>query len=189
MTTQTSIEWTERMAIFFRDYEPPRNAWLSVTVENRQHGIPRLDWLRQVPAHIRFASVEPLLEDLGDVDLHDIHWVIVGGESGPGARPMEIAWVRDIRDQCLRAGTAFFFKQWGGTNRKKTGRLLDGRTWDDNSLTFTTDPTQVRRRTTTSFLDSPADGRQMFSLDVQDLNVVEDVTVNAAAPWVASKAS
>lgn len=83
----------EQMATFFRDYTPPPNAWLGVTVENRQHGIPRIDWLRQVPAHIRFLSVEPLLEDLGTLDLSGIHWVIVGGESGHRARPMQKGWV------------------------------------------------------------------------------------------------
>jgi protein gp37 len=136
-TFQMLTKRAERMAAFFRDFEPPRNAWLGVTVENRQHGIPRLDWLRQVPAHIRFVSMEPLLEDLGSLNLSEIHWVIGGGESGPKARPMRQEWVLNIKRQCEEQRSAFFFKQWGGwgadgTKRAKklNGRLLQGRTWD-----------------------------------------------------------
>ena len=83
-----------------------------------------------VPAVVRFLSLEPLLGPLGTFDLSGIHWVIVGGESGPGARPIEVAWVKDIRKQCRRERVPFFFKQWGGAQKKKSGRLLDGRTWD-----------------------------------------------------------
>jgi len=101
------------------------NAWLGVTVENRKHGLPRIDDLRKVPAKVRFLSVEPLLEDLGEIDLTGIHWVIVGGESGHGARPMEAAWVENIKRQCEAAGVAFFFKQWGG-RIDKGGCLIDG---------------------------------------------------------------
>lgn len=104
--------------------------WWGVSVENRKHGLPRIDALRRAPAVVRFLSVEPLLEDLGQIDLKGIHWVIVGGESGPGARPMASEWVRSIRDQCEDAGVPFFFKQWGGTRKKKAGRMLDGRTYD-----------------------------------------------------------
>lgn len=136
-TFQVLTKRAERMAAFSRDFEPPRNAWLGVTVENRQHGIPRLDWLRQVQAFIRFISVEPLLENLGELDLRGIHWVIVGGESGPKARPMRQEWVLNIKRQCEVQHSAFFFKQWGGwgadgTKRAKklNGRLLQGRTWD-----------------------------------------------------------
>lgn len=106
------------------------NIWLGVTVEDAQSK-QRIDCLRRVPAVVRFLSVEPLLESLGDLDLTGIGWVIVGGESGPGARPLKEEWVRDIRDQCLADGVKFFFKQWGGVNKKKHGRLLEGRTWDD----------------------------------------------------------
>ena len=109
---------------------PPPNVWVGVSVEDRKHGVPRIDRLRQVPASIRFLSVEPLLEDLGELDLRGISWVIVGGESGVGARPIERAWVRSIRDQCAAAGVAFFFKQWGGVFKKTLGRELDGRTHD-----------------------------------------------------------
>ena len=92
--------------------------------------MPRIDALREVPAAVRFLSIEPLLEDVGVLDLCGIHWVIVGGESGPRARPMEAEWVRSIREQCEAHEVAFFFKQWGGVQKKKHGRLLDGRTHD-----------------------------------------------------------
>lgn len=104
--------------------------WLGVSVENRKHGLPRIDELRRSRAAVRFLSVEPLLEDLGEVDLSNIDWVIVGGESGPGARPMKKEWVLSIRDQCDAAGVKFFFKQWGGLRKKIAGRDLDGRTYD-----------------------------------------------------------
>ncbi len=90
-----------------------------------------MDRLRESPAQVRFLSVEPLLEDLGRINLNKINWVIVGGESGPGARPMPAEWVRSIRDQCRKAGVAFFFKQWGGVRKKQAGRVLDGRTYDE----------------------------------------------------------
>ena len=106
------------------------NVWLGVSVEDRKYGIPRIDILRETPAAVRFLSVEPLLEDLGPLDLRGIHWVIVGGESGAGARPMPIEWVRSIRDQCAEQGVSFFFKQWGGVMKKINGRILDGRTHD-----------------------------------------------------------
>ena len=105
--------------------------WWGVSVEDRKYGVPRIDHLRQVPAGTRFLSVEPLLEDLGRIDLTGIHWVIVGGESGPGARPMREDWVEAIRDQCESAGVLFFFKQWGGVQKGKHGRRLNGRTYDD----------------------------------------------------------
>src|ERR1041385_7549182 len=108
-----------------------RNIWWGVSVENKKYGLPRIDHLRKAPAHIRFLSVEPLLEDLGEVDLSDIHWVIVGGESGHGARPMKREWVLNILRQCREQRVKFFFKQWGGVHKSKTGRLLDGRTYDE----------------------------------------------------------
>ncbi len=91
----------------------------------------RIDHLRTTCAAVKFLSLEPLLGQLCGLDLTNIDWVIVGGESGPGARPMSAEWVRDIRDQCVRAGVPFFFKQWGGVNKKKAGRVLDGRSWDE----------------------------------------------------------
>jgi len=105
--------------------------WWGVSVENRQHGLPRIDHLRSAPARIRFLSVEPLLEDLGALDLTGIDWVIAGGESGRGARPMKEQWVRRLRGRCQRQGIAFFFKQWGGVHESKTGRVLDGQTYDE----------------------------------------------------------
>jgi protein gp37 len=106
------------------------NIWLGVSVENQKHGLPRVKKLRDATAAVRFLSVEPLLEGLGRLDLRDIDWVIVGGESGPGARRLDEAWVREIRDQCIEANVAFFFKQWGGIRKHIAGRHLDGRTWD-----------------------------------------------------------
>ena len=106
-----------------------RNIWMGVSVENRKC-FSRIDSLRKTGAHIKFLSLEPLLEDLGEFDLTGIDWVIVGGESGPGARPMSPSWVRNLRDLCLAAEVPFFFKQWGGMRKKVNGRLLDGLTWD-----------------------------------------------------------
>lgn len=105
--------------------------WWGVSVENKKQGVPRIAHLAAAPAAVRFLSVEPLLEDLGNLDLRGIHWVIVGGESGPRARPMRKEWVRSIRDQCVDARVPFFFKQWGGVQKKKNGRELYGRTWDE----------------------------------------------------------
>ncbi|MEO7298930.1 MAG: phage Gp37/Gp68 family protein [Verrucomicrobiota bacterium] len=108
-----------------------QHIWWGVSVENRKHGLPRIDLLRDTPAKVRFLSVEPLLEDLGAMNLKGINWVIVGGESGPGARPIEIEWIRTVRAQCRSAKVAFFFKQWGGVHKSETGRTLDGRTYDE----------------------------------------------------------
>jgi protein gp37 len=105
--------------------------WWGVSVENRKHGLPRMEALRRGPAIVRFLSCEPLLEDLGDFDLTGIHWVIAGGESGPGARVMDVKWVRRIRSLCRKQRVPFFFKQWGGVRKHLTGRELDGRTWDE----------------------------------------------------------
>jgi protein gp37 len=107
------------------------NIWWGVSVEDKKYGLPRIEHLRNAPAAVRFLSVEPLLEDLGRIDLAGISWVIVGGESGPGARPMKKEWVISIRDQCKAYGVPFFFKQWGGVRKTKNGRLLDGCTYDD----------------------------------------------------------
>jgi protein gp37 len=107
------------------------NVWLGVSVEDRHYGVPRIDLLRSVRSAVRFLSVEPLLEDLGPLDLTGIDWVIVGGESGRGARPMQPEWVRSVHEQCTSAGIPFFFKQWGGRWKNRTGRVFDGRTWDE----------------------------------------------------------
>jgi protein gp37 len=105
--------------------------WWGVSVEDRKHGIPRIEHLRNTPAAIKFLSIEPLLQDLGLVNLKAIDWVIVGGESGRGARPMEQVWVQQLLRQCTKQKVTFFFKQWGGTNKKAAGRILNGRTYDD----------------------------------------------------------
>ena len=105
------------------------NIWMGVSVEN-QKAKSRISSLRKVAASVRFLSLEPLLGSLEELDLEGIHWVIVGGESGPGARPMHEAWVWEIKEQCDAANVPFFFKQWGGVNKKKSGRLLDGQVWN-----------------------------------------------------------
>jgi len=107
----------------------PPNVWMGVSVESAEYAW-RVEHLRKAPAAVRFLSLEPLLGPLPSLRLGGIHWVIVGGESGPKARPMNPDWATDIRDQCEQARVPFFFKQWGGPNKKRTGRLLDGRTWD-----------------------------------------------------------
>jgi protein gp37 len=105
--------------------------WWGVSVEDRSYGLPRIDSLRCTPAQVKFLSIEPLLEHLGPLVLKEINWVIVGGESGRGARSMELAWVESVRSQCLAEDVPFFFKQWGGVNKSKTGRILNGRTYDE----------------------------------------------------------
>jgi protein gp37 len=105
--------------------------WWGVSVENRRHGVPRIAHLQSSPARMRFLSIEPLLEDIGTLNLDGIAWVIVGGESGPGARPINKEWITSIRDQCIRASVPFFFKQWGGVRKGEAGRKLDGQTYDD----------------------------------------------------------
>jgi protein gp37 len=134
-TYQVLTKRDERMAALLqtklRFAAERSHIWWGVSVEDRRHGVPRIDSLRSAPAQVRFLSVEPLLEDVSPLDLTGIHWVIVGGESGRRARPMNPDWVRQIRSDCSRQGVAFFFKQWGGVNKKKTGRLLDGRTYDE----------------------------------------------------------
>jgi protein gp37 len=108
----------------------PDNVWMGVTVEN-SGCMYRIDDLRQVPAAVRFLSLEPLLGPVPNLDFSEIDWVIAGGESGPGARLMDASWIRDVWSQCKEASVPFFFKQWGGTNKKKAGRLIDGRVYDD----------------------------------------------------------
>lgn len=108
-----------------------KHIWWGVSVENRKHGLPRIEHLQSAPAAMRFLSIEPLLEDLGQIDLAGIAWAIVGGESGHGARPMKEEWVLNIRRQCKRTRVPFFFKQWGGVHKSKAGRTLAGRTYDE----------------------------------------------------------
>ena len=137
-TYQILTKRAERLSKFFQSYEAPKNAWIGVSVENRKDGLPRIDELRNIPVHIRFLSIEPLLEDLGKIDLGGIHWVIVGGESGPKARPMKQEWAINVQRQCEQQKVSFFFKQWGGWGadgrkraKKQNGRILLGQTWDE----------------------------------------------------------
>lgn len=120
----------ERVGAMVEKYGILPNVWIGVSVENQKYAMKRIPYLQETPAAVRFLSVEPLLGHVS-LNLDKIHWVIVGGESGPGARPMAKWWPSDVRDQCLAAGVPFFFKQWGGASKKKTGRFLDGRTWDE----------------------------------------------------------
>ena len=113
-----------------RDAARARHIWWGVSVEDKKYGIPRIAHLQRAPAAVRFLSIEPLLEDLGSLNLDGINWVIVGGESGPGARTMQPAWVHAIKRQCNARGALFFFKQWGGVQKAKNGRRLNGRTYD-----------------------------------------------------------
>ena len=128
-TFQVLTKRPERMARWTVEHPAPSNIWLGTSVEDWRV-VHRIDRLRECRAHVRFLSLEPLIGPLPDLDLDDIHWVIVGGESGHHHRPIDPDWVRDIRDQCQAAGVAFFFKQWGGIRPKSGGRLLDGQTWD-----------------------------------------------------------
>lgn len=120
----------DRLKQLAQSLDWPTNVWMGVSVENQDY-VHRIADLRSTDAAVRFLSLEPLLGPLVDLDLTGIGWVIVGGESGPGARPMQPEWVAEIRDQCVRQGVPFFFKQWGGVNKKRTGRSLEGRTWDE----------------------------------------------------------
>lgn len=129
-TFQILTKRPQRLAKMAHQLPWPANIWMGVSVENAAYRF-RIDHLRSAPAKVRFLSVEPLIDDVGELDLEGIHWVIVGGESGPHARPLEESWVTSIRDQCVDAGVAFFFKQWGGRTPKAGGRELDGQLWDE----------------------------------------------------------
>ncbi|MFO0927853.1 MAG: phage Gp37/Gp68 family protein [Gemmataceae bacterium] len=127
---QVLTKRSERLAALSAAIDWPANVWMGVSVERADYTF-RIDHLRQTGAAVRFLSVEPLLGPIPDLDLDGIDWVIVGGESGPGARDMKEEWVRQVRDRCVAAGVPFFFKQWGGPVRSKRGRTIDGRTWDE----------------------------------------------------------
>jgi protein gp37 len=127
---QVLTKRSDRLLDLNPNIEWPKNVWLGVSVETQRY-LPRIDHLRKAGAKTKFLSLEPLLGPLPCIDLDGIDWVIVGGESGPGARPMNKEWVIEIREQCKAAGVPFFFKQWGGFNKKKAGRILQGRTWDE----------------------------------------------------------
>jgi protein gp37 len=146
------------------------NIWWGVSVEDKKHGVPRIEHLRSAPARVRFLSIEPLLEDLGDIDLSGIAWVIVGGESGPGARPMNKEWVVSIRNQCKASRVPFFFKQWGGVRKVRNGRTLDGRTYDEYPTRHVADVPD--KATCASFADSLKEtiGQLMRQRDIVQLS-------------------
>jgi protein gp37 len=129
--TKRSARMREMLGGRLRFAADQGHIWWGVSVENRRYGIPRIEHLQDSMASVRFLSIEPLLEDLGELELSGIHWVIVGGESGPGARPMKQEWVLSIQKQCRQFRIPFFFKQWGGIRKSRAGRLLDGRTYDE----------------------------------------------------------
>jgi protein gp37 len=131
-TFQILTKRPERMRDILRggDFRVLENVWLGTSVESQEF-VDRIDVLRETPAHIRFVSFEPLIGPVIDADLSNVHWAIVGGESGPAARPMESWWVEELRDMCRKQRVAFFFKQWGGIGKDRTGRTLEGRTWDE----------------------------------------------------------
>jgi protein gp37 len=129
-TYQILTKRAERVAELSPVLQWPDNVWMGVSVESVDY-VGRIDHLRKTDAAVKFLSLEPLLSPLENLNLQGIDWAIAGGESGPGARPMQPEWVRSIRDQCVRAGVAFHFKQWGGVNKKRAGRVLDGRVWDE----------------------------------------------------------
>ncbi len=130
---QVMTKRADRLAELSSQLEWSPNIWMGVSVESQKY-THRIDDLRDTGAKVKFLSLEPLLGALKNLDLRKIDWVIVGGESGYGARPIKEDWVIDIREQCLQANVAFFFKQWGGVNKKKTGRLLEGKTWSEMPL-------------------------------------------------------
>ena len=129
-TFQILTKRHERLVELAADLSWPPNVWMGVTIENRRF-VHRADALRAVPAAVRFISAEPLLGPLEGLDLERIDWLIAGGESGPGHRPVRVEWLRELRNRCKADGVAFFFKQWGGIRPKSGGRILDGRTWDE----------------------------------------------------------
>lgn len=130
LLTKRSSRMRDYLRSRYAERQPPEHIWCGVSVEEAQ-ARGRIDHLRAAPAGVRFLSIEPLIGPVGEIDLAGIHWVIVGGESGPRARPMQIEWVREIREQCREQGVAFFFKQWGGIRPKSGGRELDGQEWNE----------------------------------------------------------
>jgi protein gp37 len=134
-TYQVLTKRADRLQALSGELPWPANVWMGVSVESEEYAW-RISCLQRTGARTKFLSLEPLLGPLDDLNLKDIDWAIAGGESGPGSRPMNIDWVRSIRDQCREAGVAFHFKQWGGVNKKTAGRVLDGRTWDEFPHTF-----------------------------------------------------
>lgn len=140
-TYQILTKRSENLSIYFAGKKAPENAWIGVSVEDIEYGVPRISHLKNIDCSVRFLSIEPLLADVGKLDLTGIHWVIVGGESGIQSRPMKEEWVHNVQSQCEEQAVDFFFKQWGGwgadgvkRNKKKNGRTLKGKTWDSMPL-------------------------------------------------------
>lgn len=129
-TFQIVTKRSERLLELSRKLNWPTNIWMGVTVESNRY-VKRINDLSKVPCMVKFLSMEPLLSDFPELPINNMDWVIVGGESGPGSRPMQREWVRRVREHCLSNNIPFFFKQWGGVNKKKNGRMLDGKTWDE----------------------------------------------------------
>lgn len=134
--TKRSIRLRDLLKTKLRFAAAKSHIWWGTSVENRKHGLPRIEHLRSAPANVRFLSIEPLLEDLGALNLSGVHWVIVGGESGFGARPMKREWVLSLRRQCREQAVPFFFKQWGDVRKSRSGRVLDGKTYDEMPTAF-----------------------------------------------------
>jgi len=132
-TYQILTKRSHRLMRMDKELRWNENIWMGVSVETQEYAF-RIDHLRQTKALLKFISIEPMLGPLRGLNLEGIDWVIVGGESGPGARPLRLEWVLEVRDQCLKEGVPFFFKQWGGINKKRAGRTLEGRTWDQMPL-------------------------------------------------------
>ncbi len=154
-TFQVLTKRSERLAELAPRLPWPKNIWMGVSVESPQY-VRRIRDLREVPAAVRFLSVEPLLEPIPRLPLNGVDWVIVGGESGPRCRPMDPDWVRQIRDRCIEHGVPFFFKQWGGVRKKYNGRLLDGRTWDELPLPKDRPTRKVKRQRLAQYLPAYA---------------------------------
>ncbi|MBL8240985.1 MAG: phage Gp37/Gp68 family protein [Bryobacterales bacterium] len=159
-TYQVLTKRSERLASMLsgilRPFAAMHHIWWGVSVEDRKYGLPRVCHLRASPAAVKFLSIEPLLEDLGKVDLRGMGWVIVGGESGPGARSIEPEWVENLLMRCRELGVPFFFKQWGGVQKRRFGRMLHNRTYDEMpSLLRAEIPDSATRRRTASLLELP----------------------------------
>lgn len=160
--TKRSTRLRDLLAGRLRFAGEQQHIWWGVSVEDRNYGLPRIGHLQSTPAVVRFLSIEPLLENLGQFDLSGISWAIVGGESGPGARPMREEWVISIRDMCASARVPFFFKQWGGVRKKKNGRLLRGQTYDEYPARVAA--TVPERESCSVFAESLRESvREMFS--------------------------
>jgi protein gp37 len=173
-TFQILTKRASRLAALAPHLPWPPNVWQGVSVENA-HYVSRIPYLQHVPAAVRFLSIEPLLGPIAVLPLTGIHWVIVGGESGPQHRPIDPAWVRGILDQCVAAGVPFFFKQWGGRTPKAGGRVLDGQVWNDMPASGDARPrTSCRNGSTTPLAPPSAHAGTFSTLDAGDAMPMQD---------------